>query len=125
MDEQPGTDARRGWARGDLHRGFSSRRLPARRDTGRALLYGVAAGIALVCALAVLSKLLPSLYPTDPTAHYYATARLRYPFDYSDGVASSPRSGSRCSGTWPPVPARSGRERLERRSFLSCSCAWP
>ena len=56
------------------------------RDTGRALLYGVAAGIALVCALAVLSKLLPSLYPTDPTAHYYATARLRYPFDYSDGV---------------------------------------
>ncbi len=56
------------------------------RGTGRALLYGLAAGIALVCGLAVLSKLLPSLYPTDPTAHYYATTRLRYPFDYSDGV---------------------------------------
>ncbi len=56
------------------------------RGTGRALLWGLATGIALVCSLAVLSKLLPSLFPTDPTAHYYATTRLRYPFDYSDGV---------------------------------------
>jgi hypothetical protein len=51
-----------------------------------ALVRGLAAGIAVVCALAVLSKLVPSLFPTDPTQHYYATPRLRYPFDYSDGV---------------------------------------
>jgi hypothetical protein len=55
-------------------------------DSAQALVRGVAAGIAVVCALAVLSKLVPSLYPADPTAHFYATTRLRYPFDYSDGV---------------------------------------
>jgi hypothetical protein len=50
------------------------------------LVRGVASGIAIVCGLAVLSKLAPSLFPTDPTAHLYVTTRLRYPFDYSDGV---------------------------------------
>jgi hypothetical protein len=56
------------------------------RGAGRALLYGVATSIGVVSALAVLSKLVPSLFPHDPTAHFYATTRLRYPFDYSDGV---------------------------------------
>jgi hypothetical protein len=56
------------------------------RGSVRALLCGVAAGIAVVCALAVLSKLLPSLFPADQSARFYATPRLRYPFDYSDGV---------------------------------------
>lgn len=56
------------------------------RQPPRAYLYGIATGIALVSALAVLSKLAPSLFPRDPTARFYATTRLRYPFDYSDGV---------------------------------------
>jgi O-antigen ligase len=56
------------------------------RNSGRALVYGLASGIAVVCAVAVLSKLLPSLYPGNPTSAIYLTPRLSYPFDYSDGV---------------------------------------
>jgi hypothetical protein len=56
------------------------------RRSARGLLLGLASGIALVSALAVLSKLVPSWFPTDTTARLYATPRLRYPFDYSDGV---------------------------------------
>jgi hypothetical protein len=54
--------------------------------SARALLFGLASAIALVSGLAVLSKLVPSWFPTDTTANLYATSRLRYPFDYSDGV---------------------------------------
>ncbi len=56
------------------------------RTSARAVLLGLASAIALVSALAVLSKLVPSWFPTDTTANLYATSRLRYPFDYSDGV---------------------------------------
>jgi len=56
------------------------------RRGARWLLYGLASAIAVVCALAVLSKLIPSWFPADSTANLYATTRLRYPFDYSDGV---------------------------------------
>ena len=59
--------------------------LISRRNV-RWLLAGLASAIGVIALLAVLSKLLPSLYPTDTTAHLYATTRLRYPFDYSDGV---------------------------------------
>jgi hypothetical protein len=52
----------------------------------RAMLYGLASAIAIVSALAVLSKLVPSWFAADSTANLYATGRLRYPFDYSDGV---------------------------------------
>jgi O-Antigen ligase len=52
----------------------------------RAMIFGLAAAIALVSGLAVLSRLVPSWFPTDSTANLYATTRLRYPFDYSDGV---------------------------------------
>jgi len=52
----------------------------------RAMLFGLASAIALVSGLAVLSKLVPSWFPTDATANLYATSRLQYPFDYSDGV---------------------------------------
>jgi hypothetical protein len=54
--------------------------------TVRPLLCGLAAAVALVSALAVLSRLVPSWFPTETTANLYATARLSYPFDYSDGV---------------------------------------
>ena len=56
------------------------------RASARTLLLGLASAIALVSALAVLSRLVPSWFPTDTTANLYATSRLRYPFDYSDGV---------------------------------------
>ena len=54
--------------------------------SSRALLNGIAAGITVVCGLAVLSRLTPSLFPNDSASQFYATTRLRYPFDYSDGV---------------------------------------
>ena len=56
------------------------------RRTLRDLLNGLAAAVALVSALAVLSRLVPAWFPADSAQSIYATARLRYPFDYSDGV---------------------------------------
>ncbi len=56
------------------------------RDNARPLVCGLAAGIAIVSGLAVLSKLIPGSFPRDTAAGFYATARLSYPFDYPDGV---------------------------------------
>jgi hypothetical protein len=56
------------------------------RQNVRALLSGLACAIGLVSALAVLSRLVPGWFPADSAAKFYATSRLRYPFDYSDGV---------------------------------------
>jgi tetratricopeptide (TPR) repeat protein len=56
------------------------------RETARSLLCGVAFGIAVVSGIAILSKLMPSLFPGSTSTAFYATARLRYPFDYADGV---------------------------------------
>lgn len=56
------------------------------RVGARTILFGLASAVALVSALAVLSRLIPSWFPNDATANLYATSRLRYPFDYSDGV---------------------------------------
>jgi tetratricopeptide (TPR) repeat protein len=56
------------------------------RRSASSILCGLATAIAVVSALAVLSRLIPSWFPTDTTANLYATTRLRYPFDYSDGV---------------------------------------
>jgi hypothetical protein len=58
----------------------------ATQKSARWLLNGLACAIALVSLLAVLSRLIPSWFPADITQHQYATTRLRYPFDYSDGV---------------------------------------
>ncbi len=55
-------------------------------DTARSMIHGLASGIATVSAIAVLSKLAPSLFPADSARSFYATARLSYPFDYADGV---------------------------------------
>lgn len=52
----------------------------------RALIGGLATGIAIVSAAAVLSKLVPSLFPVDSASEFYATTRLSYPFDYADAV---------------------------------------
>lgn len=56
------------------------------RTSVRPLLNGLACAIALVAGLAVLSRLVPGWFPADSAANLYATIRLRYPFDYSDGV---------------------------------------
>ncbi len=55
-------------------------------ETAGSLLNGLGCGIAAVSCLAVLSKLTPSLFPADTASSFYATGRLSYPFDYSDGV---------------------------------------
>lgn len=55
-------------------------------DTARSLVNGLGCGIAAVSALAIMSKLTPSLFPADTASSFYATARLSYPFDYADGV---------------------------------------
>jgi hypothetical protein len=52
----------------------------------RSLLSGLAFAITLVSGLAVLSRLVPGWFPVDSARHFYATARLSYPFDYADGV---------------------------------------
>lgn len=57
-----------------------------RRRTMRPLLSGLACAIGVVSLLAVLSRLVPEWFPADSAARFYATPRLRYPFDYSDGV---------------------------------------
>jgi O-Antigen ligase len=57
-----------------------------RRSRLRWLLFGLASAITLVSAIAVLSRLVPSWFPVDTSANLYSTPRLRYPFDYSDGV---------------------------------------
>ena len=56
------------------------------RRTVRPLLYGLACAVTLVSGLAVLSRLVPGLFPANTAARFYATSRLSYPFDYSDGV---------------------------------------
>jgi hypothetical protein len=56
------------------------------RKSAPAMLNGLTCAIAFVSALAVLSRLAPSLFPGNPTSSFYAVARLSYPFDYADGV---------------------------------------
>ncbi len=56
------------------------------RRTMRPLLSGLACAVGLVSLLAVLSRLVPGSFPADAAAKFYATPRLRYPFDYSDAV---------------------------------------
>jgi O-antigen ligase len=55
-------------------------------NSARSLIHGLGCGIAVVCGIAILSKLAPSLFPADTAKSFYATARLSYPFDYADGV---------------------------------------
>ncbi len=82
--------------------GFS---LMSRANVGP-LLSGLASAIAFVSLLAVLSRLVPSWFSADPTAQFYATSRLRYPFDYRTASASSRRSACRCCYTSRPAPSR-------------------
>jgi tetratricopeptide (TPR) repeat protein len=59
--------------------------LVSRRNVS-ALLCGLASAVAIVTTLSVLSRLVPAWFPGNSAAQFYATARLGYPFDYSDGV---------------------------------------
>lgn len=62
--------------------------VPATR--ARTVLHGVLAGIAGVCALALLSRLMPSWFPDPETARFLPqqTARLAYPLNYWNAVAA-------------------------------------
>ena len=56
-------------------------------ETTRPLVNGLGCGIAAVSAIAILSKLTPSLFPAGAAGNvFYQTSRLSYPFNYSDGV---------------------------------------
>jgi len=55
-------------------------------ETARPLVNGLGCGIVIVSGLAILSKLTPGLFPVNTARSFYATPRLAYPFDYSDGV---------------------------------------
>jgi hypothetical protein len=56
-------------------------------ETARSVVNGSACGIAAVSTAAVISKLLPGLFPAGAAGNaFYETARLSYPFNYSDGV---------------------------------------
>jgi hypothetical protein len=56
-------------------------------ETARSLVNGLACGIALVSAIAVMSKIAPSWFPASAQGNsFYATSRLAYPFGYPDGV---------------------------------------
>ena len=60
------------------------------REGLRRTLFGVAAGIALVGTLAVLSRLHPSWFPNDQAAEFFPSenARLNYPLNYWNGLAA-------------------------------------
>ncbi len=60
--------------------------LLVRRGALTALIGGLACAIGLVCALAVLSRLAPGWFPSDPTRTFLAVGRLDYPFNYADAV---------------------------------------
>jgi O-antigen ligase len=56
-------------------------------DTARSMVNGLGSGIAVVSAVAIMSKLAPSLFPASAQgSSFYDTARLSYPFGYPDGV---------------------------------------
>jgi hypothetical protein len=58
-----------------------------RRDTVRQLVSGVAVAFGVVSVLAVLSRLEPSLFPSDQVAAFFpgSQARLSYPLNYTNG----------------------------------------
>jgi hypothetical protein len=58
-----------------------------RPGTARSLVNGLAVGIAAVCLVAILSKLIPGSFPASAQGNsFYRTGRLGYPFGYPDGV---------------------------------------
>jgi hypothetical protein len=58
------------------------------RATWRAAATGVAAGALLVCGLAVASRLVPSLFPSNRIVAVFHIDRLSYPFGYWNAVAA-------------------------------------
>lgn len=56
------------------------------RDSWRSVLAGCVAGGALVCALGLGSRLVPSLLPSDRSSGVFNTTRLSYPLDYYNAM---------------------------------------
>jgi hypothetical protein len=59
-----------------------------RRETVRQLVTGIGVAFGVLCALAVLSRLYPSLFPVDQVAEFFpgSQARLSYPLNYANGT---------------------------------------
>ena len=105
-----------------------------RRDTVRQLVTGVGAAFGVLSVLAVLSRLEPSLFPTDQVAAFFpgSQARLSYPLNYANGTgeflaigiplllmiatgaANARRTGARRGGAAGRGPRRRS-DRLARR----------
>ncbi len=58
------------------------------RDTWRPAVAGLGFGALLVCAIAVLSRLAPSVLPSDQVASALRSSRLSYPFGYWNAVGA-------------------------------------
>jgi hypothetical protein len=59
-----------------------------RRDTMRDLVTGIGVAFGIISALAVLSRLHPSLFPSNQVAAFFpgSQARLTYPLNYANGT---------------------------------------
>ena len=59
-----------------------------RRNTVRSLVTGVGTAIGVISALALLSRLHPSLFPSDQVAAFFpgSQTRLSYPLNYANGT---------------------------------------
>jgi hypothetical protein len=59
-----------------------------RRDTGRYLVTGIGVALGVLSALAVLSRLEPSLFPSNQLEPFFpgSQARLAYPLNYANGT---------------------------------------
>src|SRR5204863_5749459 len=58
------------------------------RDRWRYMLYGVAAGATVICAIGVLSRLEPTLFSVPPVSGVFGgiRSRLAYPLNYTSGM---------------------------------------
>jgi hypothetical protein len=93
------------------------------RSSMRWLLFGLASAIALVSALAVLSRLVPSWFPTDTTANLYAPPACATRSTTPTAWGNLPRSAFLCCCTSRPARVRSRAARWPRRPYRSCFCA--
>lgn len=93
-------------------------------DSGRAVLSGLAAGIAVVCAIALLSKLAPSLFPYDSSRSSTTPVASAIRSTTPTGSASSPHWACRCCSTQPAAHARWLPARSPRPGCRWCCCAW-
>ena len=82
-----------------------------REGRWRQLLNGVTTGVAVVCAIAVLSRLEPTWFAEWPSGAFIVgiqiESRLAYPLNYASGLGAF--AGSPCRSAWPRPRRRARR----------------